>query len=102
MWPSKVESETELRDEKHQFQCMEGSEVITAFDAVGLYPSISKKVAMKVCREAAENSVIEVKEMNLLEATRFLALTMSKQEIRKGGLTGLLPKRRKIPGMKIG
>ena len=40
--------------------------------------------------------------MNLLEATRFLVLTMTKAEVRKSGMTKILPKRRKVPGKRIG
>ena len=104
-WPveqSEADVVTGGDTEKNKFQGEVGSEVVVGLDAVGLYPSISKKLAMKVCREAAEKSDVKVRDMNLLEATRFLALTLTKAEIRKGGLTKVLPKRRKIPGKRTG
>ena len=69
-------------------------------DAVGLYPSINHNLAMKMCRDAAEATDIRVKDMNLLEATRFIALTKTKAEVRKDGMAKLLSKRRKIPGLE--
>ena len=38
-----------------------GSEVIVALDAVSLYPSIQKNVAVDLCRQAALETDIEIK-----------------------------------------
>ena len=59
-------------------------------------------VAMLICREAAEKSKVKVREMNLLEATRFLMLTMTKAEIRRSRIRHLLPKRRRVPVKRVG
>ena len=67
-------------------------------DAVGLYPSISKEVAMEACRKAALKTEIYVRNINYMEATRFLALCLSKEEAEVAGLRGVLPTRR--PGKK--
>ena len=63
-------------------------------DAEALYPSISKSVAMEACRKATLASDIEVRSMNYLEATRFLALCLEKEQVVAAGLRGILPKRR--------
>ena len=48
-----------------EFQNGVGSEVITGLDAVGLYPSIQKRLAMQICREVAEETEVNVEHMNL-------------------------------------
>ena len=76
--------------------------MIIALDAIALYPSIQKEVAMALCKEAARETNIEMKNMNLLEATRMLVLTWSEEEVRKSWIKEYLPTRRKVPGKKLG
>ena len=83
-----------VRDNGRGFQGSEGSEVLIGMDAVALYPSISMEVAMEECEKAAMNSEIEVRNINYMEATRFLALCLDKDQIKTEGLRGLLPVRR--------
>ena len=90
-----VEQDTEV-------QGGEGTEVIVGLDAVGLYPSISKEVAMKICREVALESEVNIEHINLLEATRFLVLTWSKEKVEKCDIKEYLPVRRRSPGKKVG
>ena len=71
-------------------------------DAVALYPSIEKEIVTKLCREAAERTEVRIRNMNQLEATRFLMLTMNSKEIQDCGLTGVLPRRRMVPGKRTG
>ena len=85
-----------------EFQKGVGSEVITGLDAVGLYPSIKKKLAMSICREVAEETEVKVDHMNLLEATRFLVLTWPKDRVKNSDIRGYLPVRRQIEGKKLG
>ena len=96
---SEVSEETvEKKDDsskKQEFQGKEGEEAVMALDAVGLYPSITKEVAAKACLEAARESEVRIDNMNLMEATRFLVLTMSEEKIEESGLRRILPKRRK-------
>ena len=84
------------------FQKGPGSEVIVALDAVGLYPSISKTLAMEVCKKAARETEIEVQHMNLLEATRLLVLTWPEEKIKNSVINKYLPRRRKVEGKKTG
>ena len=42
------------------YQLGPGSEVIIGLDVVGLYPSISKSLAMEVCKEAARATAIKI------------------------------------------
>ena len=80
----------------------QGSEEIVALDAVALYPSISREVAMEMCKQAALETEIEIKNMNLLEATRLLVLMWSEEKIAKSSIQRFLPVRRREPGKKIG
>lgn len=84
----------EVPEEVEVFQEEDGSEVIVGLDANALYPSISKFVAMESCRKAALTTDIEIRSMNYLEATRFLALCVEKEQVAAAGLRGLLPRRR--------
>ena len=45
---------------------------------------------------------VKIMDTNLLEATRFLVLTMEKEELERSPLRGYLPKRRKVEGKKTG
>ena len=79
-----------------------GSEVLVGLDAVALYPSIGKDIATKCCLEAARESCIETKNINLTEATLFLMLTMDQESIEESGLKKTLPRRRKTKGGRDG
>ena len=79
-----------------------GSEEIIALDAVSLYPSITREVAMEMCKQAALETEIDIKHMNLLEATRLLALMWTKEKIEKSSIRRYLPVRRREPGKKVG
>ena len=79
-----------------------GSEVITGFDVVGLFPSIEKDLAVRICKEVLMETEVKLMDTNLLEATRFLALTMDKKEVEKSPLRKYLPRRRKVEGKKTG
>ena len=88
--------------EKGGFQEGIGSEVITGLDAVGLYPSIKKSLAMRICREVAEETKVDIEHMNLLEATRLLVLTWPKDRIESCDIREYLPVRRVEDGKKVG
>ena len=45
---------------------------------------------------------VKLMDTNLLEATRFLALTMDKKEVEKSPLREYIPRRRKVEGKKTG
>ena len=59
------------------FQGGKGTEVLVGVDAVGLYPSISKEIAMRAYLGAARESSVRATNMNLMEATRLLIWTRS-------------------------
>ena len=71
-------------------------------DAVSLYPSINVDVAMKVCKMVAMETEIEIEHFNMLEATRFLMLVWTEEQARASGLDGYLPRRRVLPGRRVG
>ena len=54
----------------------EGNEVLVGFDTVALLTSIEKDLAVQVCRDALLDTEINFLDTNLLEAMRFLALSM--------------------------
>ena len=62
---------------------------------MGLYPSISKEVATELYYEAVMETEVEAKNMNFMEATRFLALSMDECQVKESGLKQVLPKRSK-------
>ena len=80
----------------------QGSEEIIALDAVSLYPSITREVAMEMCRQAALETEIEIKHMNLLEATRLLVLMWPREKTEKSSIKRYLPVRRVEPGKRVG
>ena len=84
------EKEVEVNDvgpnPQSKFQMGPGEEVVVGLDAVGLYPSIKKEVAMEICREAARETDISIKHMNMLEATRLLVLTWPKEKVESSGI----------------
>ena len=73
-----------------------------ALDAVQLYPSITTAVAMKICKQVAMETKVEVKHFNCMEATRFLMLVWSEEERLASDLEGHLPSRRVAPGRWVG
>ena len=80
----------------------EGNEVLVGFDAVALFPSIEKELAVQVCRDALLDTEIKFLDTNLLEATRFLALTMDEEEKKSCKFRSYLPWRRKVDGKRTG
>ena len=79
-----------------------GSEVVIALDAVALYPSIRKDVAMALCKQAALETSINIQHINLLEATRLLVLMWPEKKIRDSSIRKYLPVRRREPGKRVG
>ena len=71
-------------------------------DAGALYSSILTEIATELCREAARESVIKVRNINYLEGTRLRRLTITDRQVRKSGLRKVLPIRRRLPGKEIG
>ena len=87
---------------KNEFQGDVGEEVMAGLDAVGLYPSIQQEIATAACLKAARETKLEIKNVNYLEATRFLVLTMDENQIQESGLRKVLPRRRKTKDGKKG
>ena len=92
----------EVIEEAEKVQGGVGTEVVVRLDTVTLYPSITKKIAMEVCKIAAEESVVKVKDINLLDATRLLMLTWTDERAKESEIRRYLPVRRRIPGRRIG
>ena len=87
---------------KNEFQGSVGEEVMSGLDAVGLYPSIKQNVATAACLKAARETKLDIKNVNYLEATRFLVLTMDEKKIQESGLRRVLPRRKKTKDGKKG
>ena len=52
-----------------EYQKPVGNEVLVGFDAVALFPSIEKNLAVEICREVLLETEIKFIDTNLLEAT---------------------------------
>ena len=86
-----VPEDINVQDHCNAQEADDGNEVLVAFDAVALYPSIGKEVATSMCKQAALETEIEMKHMNQLEATRLLVLTWSSEKTASSNLRKFLP-----------
>ena len=73
-----------------------------ALNAVALFPSIRKDVAMALCKQAALETSINTQHINLLEATRLLVLKWPEVNIGESSIRRYLPVRRREPGGRVG
>ena len=76
--------------------------VVIGGDVVSLYPNMKIKEVSNRIMEAILMSPIKWKEVDYLEAIRYIALNLSADECRKSGLQRVLPWRRKKSGTKPG
>ena len=95
--------ETEVvKESRSSFQKELGSEVLIGLDAIALYPSIMKKVAVEACKQAAIETEVGITHMNLCEATKLLVLVWSKEQQKESEISKYLLVRRVIPGKRNG
>ena len=77
-----------------QTGCKKKTRVVSQ-DVKGLYPAMSRKQSMLSVIEMIENSGVVVKNVNVEEAVRFIAVMFTPEEIKKHGLENVIPAREK-------
>ena len=74
--------------------------VIIGSDVCSLYPSLAAELTGELVFEAALNSKIEFDGLNFIEIVTYLAINMKDHEMRKSGISNLLPRRKHKKGCK--
>ena len=75
---------------------------IISMDVRALYPSMEWKEIVNAVREMIENSEKEVENVDWTELGKYLAVTMSDEQIEKEGLRKVIPQRKDETKRKIG
>ena len=76
--------------------------VIIGGDVVSLYPNLNVDVVVDRIRDEVLRTDMEFKNVDYLEATRYLVLNWTVEEARKSNLRRILPVRRGRRGTKPG
>ncbi len=84
------------REERERKECG-----VISMDVKALYPSMDWSEIMKAVREMIESSEKQVEDVDWVEISRYLAITMTKEEIEKEGLQKVIPRRSKCPNRKV-
>ena len=74
---------------------------VISMDVKALYPSMEWKEIITSVKELIENSENEIKNVDYCEVGKYLAVTVSKEEIAKEGLTNVVPERKEETGREI-
>ena len=74
---------------------------IMSMDVKALYPSMEWNEIIVAVKEMVENSKEVVRNVDYEEVGKYLAVTMSKEEIDSEGLSNVIPKRKKETGREI-
>ena len=74
---------------------------VLSMDVKALYPSMEWKEIGVAVREMVENCDEEVQDVDCKEVGKYIATTMSKEEIEQEGLQHVIPKRKQETGRKI-
>ena len=74
---------------------------IVSMDVKALYPSMRWSEILKAVREMIENSDMVLESTNWHEVGKYLAVMMSKEEVREEGLYHVVPKRESNRGITI-
>ena len=77
-----------------------GNEELLGADAISLYPSMDVEVTAKFCKKAFLETEVELKDVDYKEATRFLAMKMTKWEVSNHSLRKYIPKRKHKNGTR--
>ena len=97
-------SSEEMKAAFEQYNTEEGNTKrrcqVISMDVKALYPSMEVEEVYKAIREMVESSEDQPDGVDWLEVGKYLAVTMTKEEIDKEGLVHVLPKRKKGPNRK--
>ena len=69
-------------------------------DVVALYPSLNAEGTQDMIKKAVLESEVAICDMDYKEATRFLAMKMSKEEVNNHKLRKVIPKRKHKNGTR--
>ena len=102
---TECKSSEEMRAAFEEFNKTEESERrkcgVISMDVKALYPSMEWNEIMKAVREMIESCEKQIEEVNWTEVSRYLAITMTKEEIEKEGLQNVIPRRKNGPNRKV-
>lgn len=74
---------------------------VISMDVKALYPSMEWKEIITSVKELIESSENEVENVDYGEVGKYLAVTMSRDEITREGLTNVIPERKEETGREI-
>ena len=76
--------------------------IVLSMDVKSLYPSIKKVVAKKAIEDILMNTDLSILNINWWEATKYVFVTVSQQEISDKGLSDVIPSRvKKAPRLNV-
>ena len=78
-----------------------GSLIVCSMDAKALFPSIKIARSSEAVQELLLESSIDLRGINVLELSRYLAYLLSEEEVAALGLTGLVMKRKRRGGRPV-
>ena len=98
-------SSEEMRAAFEEFNEREESERkecgVISMDVKALYPSMEWNEIVKAVREMIETCEEQIEDVDWDEVGRYLAITMTKEEVEKEGLQKVIPKRKNGPDRKV-
>ena len=74
---------------------------VISMDVKALYPSMEWKEILTSVKELIVNSKEEVEGVDYIEVGKYLAVTMSREDIRREGLANVVPERKEETGREI-
>ena len=94
-WKSDCETAEKMRSRKrgkHLPQIQElDSLVVFSMDVVALYPNILAEMAKVAVAEAIERTEMDWENIDVVNLQRYVAMTLSKEEIKDKGLQDIIP-----------
>ena len=84
----------------NKYQTSVGNEVLLGADAVALYPSLDPVTCQQIEKEVVSRSQLKMRDINYLEATRYISLCLNSEEAKSHPLKHVLPIRRNKNGQR--
>ena len=98
---SKEEFLRNIKEINKSLRVVDPEEVaIGSMDFTALYPSLDQKTSARMAKEAYLESEFEVESIDWKAASLYLALTVSRQELVKEGISHLVARRKQGRGRK--
>ena len=83
-------------------QNFEVAMVVVGYDVISLYPNMKIDQVCEIVRQAVLTAGIKWREIDYMEAARYIALNLTAEEVATSGLRRVLPWRRKKGGKRPG